>query len=299
VDWTGAYDTLVERSFLIRTDHGYGLTASGEGATRQLRRAFPPEFYWYSDYYVAVETSRANATYCERVFGRNCSQHGFAEMDHLDRLLAVTGISETHRVLDLGCGNGGIAEYISDATGAHVTGIDFIPQAIRQAQDRTRDKRHHLTFQVGNLNRLDFPAQSFDVLIAIDTLYFIELDGTIPQMKALLRPGGQMAIFYAHGIDPETPAETFPREELPADNTPLAQSLRRYGLSFQTWDFTQQDYVHAQCKKWVAEELRAEFEAEGNAFLYENHHAEAEGVMHAVESGLHARYLYRVTLHQE
>ena len=96
-------------------------------------------FHWYSDYYAAVEVSRANAAYCERVFGRNLCQHGFADMDQLDRLLEVTGIRAGHRVLDLGCGNGLIAEYISDVTGAQVTGVDFIPGAIRQAQDRTLD----------------------------------------------------------------------------------------------------------------------------------------------------------------
>jgi cyclopropane fatty-acyl-phospholipid synthase-like methyltransferase len=296
VDWTRAYDVLVERGFLARTERGYALTTPGEAAAGQLRRAFPPEFYWYSDYYAAVQTSQANAAYCERVFGRNLCQHGFAEMAHLDRLLEVAGIRAGHQVLDLGCGNGLISEYLSDVTGAHATGVDFIPDAIRQAQDRTRDKQHRLTFRIGNLNRLDFPAHSFDVLISIDTLYFIELDETIPQMKAILRPDGQMAIFYSYGIEPGGTPETFPRDELPADNTPLAQSLRKHGLSFQTWDFTAQDYAHARRKKQVAEELRAGFEAEGNAFLYDSHHAEAEGVMHAVEAGLHARYLYQVTL---
>ncbi len=31
------------------------------------------------------------------------------------------------RVLDLGCGNGMIAEYISDRAAAHVMGLDYIP----------------------------------------------------------------------------------------------------------------------------------------------------------------------------
>ena len=55
-------------------------------------------------------------------------------------------------MLDLGCGNGKMAEYISDCTGANLTGIDFIPFAIQQAQERTQAKRDRLEFKAeGNL----------------------------------------------------------------------------------------------------------------------------------------------------
>ncbi len=76
----------------------------------------------------------ANAEYCERVYGRNLCQHGFAELPHLDHLIQVAGIAAGSRVLDLGCGNGMIAEYIADQTAAHVTGIDFIERAIQDAR---------------------------------------------------------------------------------------------------------------------------------------------------------------------
>ena len=94
-------------------------------------------FDFYTRFYDAVASSAANAEYCERVYGRNLCQHGFADLAHLDHLIRVSGISAGSRVLDLGCGNGMIAEYIADQTGAHITGIDFIERAIRDAQART------------------------------------------------------------------------------------------------------------------------------------------------------------------
>ena len=97
----------------------------------------PPMWEWYTRYYAAVATSRANAVYGERLAGRNLCQHDFTEMSHVDRLVEVTAMRAGQRVLDMGCGNGFIAEYLSDASGAHVTGVDFIPDAIRQAQDPT------------------------------------------------------------------------------------------------------------------------------------------------------------------
>jgi hypothetical protein len=104
-----------------------------------------------------------------------------------------------------------------------------------------------------------------------------------------------MAIFYSHSAGRSVPLNAFPRQSLLADKTPLAEALANHGLHYQTWDFTQQDYQHAQLKKQVTEELEAEFEAEGNLFIFANRYAEAEGVMRAIEANAHARYLYHVT----
>jgi len=45
------------------------------------------------------------------------------------------------KVLDLGCGAGGISEYISDETGAHVTGLDYAASAIDVPTDRAHVSR--------------------------------------------------------------------------------------------------------------------------------------------------------------
>ena len=251
-------------------------------------------WYWYNDFYAAVATSKAYAQFCERVFGRNFGQHSFADMPQVAKLLAVTQLGSTSRVLDLGCGNGAMDEYIAETTGAQVTGIDYCPIAIEQAQAR-KPVHGSLVFVVGDLADLDFPAQSFDALIAIDTLYFTPLESTIDRMQRLLAPEGQMALFYSHGANPETPLAVFRRETLPPDATPLAVALHRYGLAYTWWDFTWADYRHALRKKRMLEELETTFAAEGNTFLFENRYGEANGVIAAVEAGAHARYLYHVT----
>jgi ubiquinone/menaquinone biosynthesis C-methylase UbiE len=186
-----------------------------------------------------------------------------------------------------------MAEYISDVTGAHVTGLDNVPEAIALAQQRSLPKANRLSFVHGSMDRMDFPASAFDAIIAIDALYFTDLGETVSQMKAVLKPDGEMGILYAHGADPQVPIAVFPRETLPPEKTPLAQALHQHQLAYQTWDLTEEDYQHAQRKKAIADELRPQFEAEGNLFLYENRLGEAEGVMAAIQAGAHRRYLYR------
>jgi len=251
---------------------------------------------FYNDYYAAIEHSQAHAAFCERVFGRNLGQHGFMDMQQLELLLTVTRLGPQSRVLDLGCGNGLIAEYISDCTGAHVAGMDYIPEAIRQAQERTIAKADRLGFFVGDISQLELASRAFDTILSIDTLYFCQdYAATIRQLKAALEPNGQMAILFSHGREPWVSKEEFPKETLPPDKTPLADALKANGFAFRTWDLTQQDYQLARLRKQVLVELRPQFEAEEILFIYKNRMGDAEGISQAIEDGLHARYLYHVT----
>lgn len=67
-------------------------------------------------------------------------------MDSVNDLIAHLEVGEGDKVLDLGCGAGGISEYISDVTGAHVTGLDYAATAIETATIRTSGKRDRLVF---------------------------------------------------------------------------------------------------------------------------------------------------------
>ena len=248
---------------------------------------------FYERYYDAMTRSRAHAAFCERVFGRNLCQHGFADMTQLDALIEAARLGPGQAALDLGCGNGMIAEYISDRTGAHVTGLDYIPAAIRHAQARTAAKSDRLSFMVGDINALDLEDGAYDVIISIDTMYFSnDTTATIGQLLAALRPGGRMAILFSHGREPWVPVEEFAVETLPPDKTPLAVALRANGLIFETWDFTDDEYRLALLRKQVLAELKPQFEAEEIMFIYENRMGDANGVSQAVEMGLQRRYLY-------
>lgn len=252
---------------------------------------------FYTAFYSVTEHSQAHHAFCERVFGMNLCQHGFADLAQLDLLLQVTQLGPAHRVLDLGCGNGMITEYLSDRTGAHITGLDYIPDAIRQAQKRTVAKSDRLSFLVGDINQLELPAGSYDAILSIDTMYFsTDYRATLRELKAALRPGGQMAILFSHGREPWAPKEQFLQETTLPDKTPLAVALKANGLAYRTWDLTRQDYELALQRKRVLSELKPQFEAEGALFIYENRTGDANGISQAIEDGLHARYLYHVEL---
>jgi len=81
---------------------------------------------FYERFYAKVPSSPVHALFCQRAFGLDLGQHGFADLAQLDALVEATDMRAGRRVLDLGCGDGRIAEYLSHRTGAHLTGLDYI-----------------------------------------------------------------------------------------------------------------------------------------------------------------------------
>lgn len=249
---------------------------------------------FYEHYYAVINHSRGHACFCERAFGRNLGQHGFADMAQLEALIAAANLGPGQHALDLGCGNGMIAEHLSDQSGAQITGLDYIPAAIRQAQARTVTKADRLSFLVGDINALALPSAAFDAILSLDTIYFSnDYCTTIRQLVDALRPGGRLVFFYAYGWAPGMSVEDFPRETLAPDQTPLAVALQANHLAFTTQDFTAEDYRLAQLRKGVLTELKAAFADEDLRFIWENRMGEANGISRGVELGLHRRYLYR------
>jgi len=252
----------------------------------------PMMFDFYTRFYTAVASSAANAAYCERVYGRNLCQHGFADLADLDHLIRVSGISVGSRVLDLGCGNGMIAEYISDQTSAHVTGVDFIEKAIQDARQRTIPKRERFDFRVMDFQHLQFPPASFDVIISIDTLYFTDIFETLSRCLPFLKENGRLAVFFDQSCGPGTPLEEYPREITQVDQTELAEALQKPNFSYQSWDYSEAMLAHLRRRRPVLEALISQFEAEGNTFLYESHLGESLGIERAYTHDAGKHYLY-------
>src|SRR4030042_4545747 len=125
---------------------------------------------FYTRFFAAIEHSPAHHEFCERVYGMDLGQHGFADIEQLELLKRATRMGPSHNVLDRGCGNGLIAEYLSDTTGAQVTGLDYIEPAILAARRRTAAKSDRLSFISGDINRLGLPQGSFHILLFYSTL---------------------------------------------------------------------------------------------------------------------------------
>ena len=279
-----ALDQLIEGALVSPTGNMYSLTTQGFAQAKQF---LSEEF---NTLMVACEQSLTNRKLCQQVYGLDLCQFNMMSQVQLDKLLEVMNLCQADHILDLGCGVGLVSEYISDVTGARMLGIDFASAAIQRAQARTREKSERLTYQVMDMDELSLPAKSFSGVISIDTLYFVnDLPRTIRSVQACLHENGQMGVFYSTKI-----AAGQTHESLAPDQTPLAKVLQEHGLSFQTWDFTQDERGIWEKTLQVAEALKPAFEAEGHLDIYEANASEARSLLEYVRTGRTSRYLYHI-----
>lgn len=171
----------------------------------------------------------------------------------LDLILSNAPDKERLDVLDLGTGPG-FFSIILALEGHRAVGIDASPLMLETARENARACGANAEFLQMNIQELDFPDNSFDLLVCRNvtwTLY--EPEKAYAEWKRVLRPGGRLLIFdanwYNHFFD-ETVMEDMGRRmrayrdkygDLPArfamaQATNYMRQLALLGVDRPLWD---------------------------------------------------------------
>lgn len=105
-------------------------------------------------------------------------------------------VSADQRLLDFGCGKGEYSILFSKV-GYQVSGFDLSPNNISiakrlAAQYDLTAKTH---FSVGVAEKLDYPAEHFDIIFGIDILHHVDISQALAECSRVLKSGG-LAIFH-------------------------------------------------------------------------------------------------------
>jgi SAM-dependent methyltransferase len=96
------------------------------------------------------------------------------------------------RVLEIGCGRGGFAAWLS-SQGALVTAADFSSAAIKAASSHFPDSG--VTWIVNDIQNIDFPSHSFDTVVSCETVEHVpQPRKAISELARVLRPGGTLIL---------------------------------------------------------------------------------------------------------
>jgi len=91
------------------------------------------------------------------------------------------------RVLEVGCGWGELAEWISQDTGAEVVAVDLSARMVELARERGVDAR------VADVQQLPFADGEFDLVVAAWMLYHVpDLERGIRELARVLGSGGRL-----------------------------------------------------------------------------------------------------------
>jgi ubiquinone/menaquinone biosynthesis C-methylase UbiE len=115
------------------------------------------------------------------------------------KTINLASLQRGERVLDVGCGTGTLALEAARHTGkaGRVVGIDPSKQQLDRA--RSKADRHNVPvdFQIGVIEQLPFPDQTFDVVLSTLMMHHLpaplKLQG-LAEIARVLKPGGRLVI---------------------------------------------------------------------------------------------------------
>jgi ubiquinone/menaquinone biosynthesis C-methylase UbiE len=127
-------------------------------------------------------------------------------------------------VLDLGCGNGWLANSIAATTDSSVVGLDLNRYELQQAR-RLFAQRTSLSWIVTDIFSAPFRDAAFDVVVIASAIqYFADLPGTLRKLVPFLKAQGEIHILDS----PSIPSTSCPRLRNEAASTTPVSAFRRW-----------------------------------------------------------------------
>ncbi|HLZ64126.1 MAG TPA: methyltransferase domain-containing protein [Ktedonosporobacter sp.] len=115
------------------------------------------------------------------------------------RTVTMANIQPGEQVLDVGCGTGTLAMEVARIVGraGRVVGVDPGLQQIARARSKAAQLHLPIDFQIGMIEQLPFPDQTFDVVLS--TLMMHHLPAPLKrqglaEIARVLKPGGRLVI---------------------------------------------------------------------------------------------------------
>jgi ubiquinone/menaquinone biosynthesis C-methylase UbiE len=146
-------------------------------------------------------------------FPPNVEPFSLVTREGLDRVFAELQLQEDDHLVDLCCGRGGIGLWFAMEAGARLTGVDFSPVAIAEAERRA-DRflpNGGAAFVVADASETSLDRGSADAVVCIDALQMLpDRKAALREARALLRGNGRIVL------------TTWELDESPSGRTPLA-----------------------------------------------------------------------------
>jgi len=286
LDWTTAWENLLHDGLIKARDDTFFLTKAGHAVAEKVDTITQSNQRW-----ILMNESQTYRFFCERVNQFSFPQNNWTDSEQLATLINAVNLNKPQQVLDLGCGIGTLTEYIHDQIGAAITGLDFSPKAIEIAQKRISSLQKLLTFQEGDLDELDFPSETFDTIIDIDSIIFgKDLDAIIDKLLEILKPEGQLILFYN-----QMARSGGAQDALEPEKSRLAVIMEKNSLDYRFWSFTEQMISLLGRMQDVLEELREDFIKEDAYSLYFSLIIKYDHFQKFFLNNQASRYLYQIS----
>lgn len=155
----------------------------------------------FDDLYARIVASAVLTDIWRTAFGAEypdeASPFSFVTRTDLAALVSGLALSPGQRLVDLGCGCGGIDMCVAQQTGTTVVGVDASTVAIAQARSLAERRGLHsrVTFLEADASATSLPLHAFDGALCLDALQMMPSPrAVLAEIARLLRPGGKVGL---------------------------------------------------------------------------------------------------------
>lgn len=227
-------------------------------------------------------SSEAYLNYCTEIYGYEMCLFNMMDKSQLDFLFHNILIEKNSSILDLGCGNGCILDYLVKKYECHGVGIDQLDTEVFKKYNRS------IKYIDGSMDELEAYDINSDITVSVDSLYFCndlyQLLNTLTNRK-----DNRLYLYYSQYIFDE---EHNDKDILTFNNTRLARSLNLAGINYKVIDYSENERQLYERGIQVLPEYEDAFDREGNRDIYEKKINENKLGKELYESDRASRFLY-------
>lgn len=115
--------------------------------------------------------------------------------ERIDSLLDELWLTETAKILDVGCGQGELILRLLQRFNCQAVGIDVDETAVQIAQQKLANYAPNVTLHTAPFGHITFPANQFDACFSLGTTHAFgdvgeALDNAFASLKVITKPGG-------------------------------------------------------------------------------------------------------------
>ncbi|MCI9273880.1 MAG: class I SAM-dependent methyltransferase [Clostridiales bacterium] len=145
------------------------------------------------------ENKYDNNIFFEKYSQMERSKEGLAAAGEWETLKTILPDLKGTRMLDLGCGYGWHCIYAMEQGACSAVGIDISHKMLDVARSKT--KFPQVSYQCVAIEEMDFPAESFDIVLSSLALHYISsFDPVVKKVNTYLKPGGSFVFSVEHPI---------------------------------------------------------------------------------------------------
>lgn len=238
----------------------------------------------FNDFIDRATSSEAYLNYCTEAYGYRMGLFNMMDKAQLDFLFSNISIAKNDSILDLGCGNGCILDFLMKKYQCHGVGIDMLET------DKFKKYNRSFDYIEGNIDELESYGICPNITVAVDSLYFInDLDRLVKKLTDIKE--NRLYLYYSQYIFDENQEE---KAILDRSNTRLAKSLNHARINYKIIDYSENERNLYENGLQILPKYKDAFAQEGNTDLYERKINENLFGKELYDKGRASRFLYIV-----